>query len=187
MAAENSDDQWVEDILGFWFAELNAKDWFVKSEAVDTLISERFADLYERLSRSLPAQCERSGRAALAAIITLDQLPRNMFRNSPKMFATDEMALGLAQATITLKLDKGLSLDERQFVYMPFQHSEDRVLQARSIELYEKLGDEKVLKFAIAHKNIIDRFGRFPHRNAVIGRDSSKEERDFLLQPGSSF
>ena len=116
----------------------------------------------------------------MAAILVLDQFSRNLFRNSAKAFARDEQALALAQKTISRGLDEKLSGRQRQFIYMPFMHSEDVFVQVRSIDLFSNLGNEDNLKFAIAHKKIIDRFGRFPHRNNALGRDSTREEIEFL-------
>jgi uncharacterized protein (DUF924 family) len=120
-------------------------------------------------------------------MIVLDQFPRNMFRDDPRAFATDPHARILLRHMLDMGYDKGLDARQRQFLYMPLQHSENRDDQALSVELNATLGDEDVLKFAKAHKDIIDRFGRFPHRNAILGRESTSEELAFLDQPGSSF
>jgi len=180
-------DQWERDILNFWFEELSPKDWFVQDIAVDLALTSRFYDLFEHVSTALPQMCETSAKAALAAIIVLDQFPRNMFRNQAKAFDTDDKALELAQGTISRGLDKKLPIEQRQFIYMPFMHSEEPFVQARSIKLFTALASASNLKFAIAHKDIIDRFGRFPHRNEMLGRVSSSEEILFLKQSGSSF
>jgi uncharacterized protein (DUF924 family) len=128
-----------------------------------------------------------SADRALAAVIALDQFPRNAFRGSPMAFEADGHALGIAQAAIAAGLDRALSGTERQFLYMPFQHSENRDLQARSVELFATLEDPECLRYAKEHKAIIDRFGRFPHRNAILGRTSTAQEIEFLREPGSSF
>ena len=129
----------------------------------------------------------RDARTALAAIVVFDQMPRNMFRGSPRAFATDEKALAIADAAIARGFDAGLTRDERMFCYLPFEHAEDREAQARCVALMSALGDPELTKWAEAHKAVIARFGRFPHRNAVLGRTSTPEEIEFLKRPGSSF
>lgn len=187
MTQKSLDKNWIDDVLIFWFEELTAKDWFVKNDAVDVAITSRFENVYQEISQTVPDECRSSTKAALAGIIVLDQFPRNMFRNSPKAFETDQVALSLAEEAISLGLDEGLNVTERQFLYMPYQHSENGSVQARSIELYSTLGDPNLLDFAQRHKVIIDRFGRFPHRNDTLGRDTTAEEAIFLQQAGSSF
>ena len=136
--------------------------------------------------------CENHGllanaQTALAAVIVLDQMSRNMFRDTPRAFATDPLALRVAEAAIARGFDAGLTKDQRMFLYLPFQHSEDRQSQARGRALMASLGDAEQSKWAEAHRAIVDRFGRFPHRNAILGRASTPEETEFLKQPGSSF
>jgi uncharacterized protein (DUF924 family) len=170
---------WFDDVLHFWFAELRTDDWFIKSDEIDRRCRDRFIDLHERLQQGsidIPA----TPRAYLAAVIVLDQFSRNMFRNSPRAYAYDAQALHLAQQAIERGYDRGLSTAERQFLYMPFMHSEDRAAQARSVELFAALGDAVVQKFAEEHRDIIERFGRFPHRNAVLQRASTSDELEFL-------
>jgi uncharacterized protein (DUF924 family) len=123
----------------------------------------------------------------LAAILVLDQFPRNMFRGDARAFATDEASLELAKRAIADGFDEKLTRDQRVFLYMPFQHSEDRDDQARAIALYSMLGKPLNLDFALRHQAVVDRFDRFPHRNALLGRASTEEERSFLTEPGSSF
>lgn len=178
-------EEWIGEVLDFWFRQLSQRDKFAKSDSIDADIGRRFGDLYDRLARELPAPA--SARGALAAIIVLDQFPRNMFRGSAKAFATDGAALALSEAAIEQGFDRALSAEERQFLYMPFQHSEDRAIQARSVDLFARLGDADVLEYARRHCEIIERFGRFPHRNPTLGRESTEEETRFLEEPGSSF
>ncbi|MCH9807080.1 MAG: DUF924 domain-containing protein [Alphaproteobacteria bacterium] len=180
-------DDWVRDVLSFWFDELAPSDWFGKRNGVDEKIRRRFLPLYDRLAEHASKQQPVSAKHALATIIVLDQFPRNLFRESPKAFATDEAALALAKAAITSGLDTELSVQERQFLYMPYQHAESSSAQVRSIELYTSLGVPSILSFAVRHKEIIDRFGRFPHRNEILGRASTQEELEFLNRPDSSF
>jgi uncharacterized protein (DUF924 family) len=129
----------------------------------------------------------RDARTALAAIVVFDQMPRNMFRGTARAFATDPQALDIADAAVASGFDRGLTKDERLFCYLPFEHAEDSALQARCIALMSGLGDPDLIKWAEMHKAIIDRFGRFPHRNAALARPSTPEEIEFLKEPGSSF
>lgn len=168
------------NVLAFWFGELTPEQWWKRDDAVDATIRDRFLTLHERLAERVPAEWLTTARGRLAAIIVLDQFPRNMFRGSARSFATDPDALALAKETVALGLDRQLGDNERSFVYLPFQHSEDPADQAESVRFYKALGDENSLDFAEKHKLIIDRFGRFPHRNEVLGRETTKEERDFI-------
>jgi uncharacterized protein (DUF924 family) len=177
----------IDDILRFWFDELDPKDWWRKDDALDAKIVARFKPAYEALRKNVPASWLESPEGMLAAILVLDQFPRNMFRDSPQAFATDAEALALAKRAIAEGMDMRLEPRKRAFIYLPFQHVEDRAEQARSVELFAALGQELNLDFAVRHKDVIDRFGRFPHRNAVLGRQSTEEEQEFLKQPGSSF
>ena len=170
---------WAAQIVRYWFEELLPDAWFRKDEAVDAVIRERFAVLYEQLAQLRPAQLT-TGIECVAAVIVLDQFPRNMFRTSPRAFATDELALSISEHAIENGLDQQLTQQQRLFLYMPFQHSEDRAVQARSIQLFTQLGIAENLDYAHRHKDIIDRFGRFPHRNAVLGRRSTTEEIEFI-------
>jgi uncharacterized protein (DUF924 family) len=176
----------IEEIVRFWFAELAPEDWFKADEARDALIRTRFGDVYAQLKDGVPESWRAEARGWLAAILVLDQFPRNLFRGDARAFATDEAALDLAKRAIAEGIDLKLPPEQRAFVYMPFQHSEQKADQARSIELFSALGNPLNLDFAIRHKAIIDRFGRFPHRNEIFGRTSTDEEVVFLQQPGSS-
>ena len=170
---------WFDDVLHFWFGELRTDDWFVKNEEIDRRIRERFNHLHAKLQQGsidIPA----TARAYLAAVIVLDQFSRNMFRNSPAAFAGDAQALRLAQRAIERGYDRELSTAERQFLYMPFMHSEDRAAQARCVELFTALGDPVAQKFAEEHRDIIERFGRFPHRNAILQRTSTPDELELM-------
>ncbi len=176
-----------QDILDFWFDELTPSQWYKVDTNLDATMVQRFEPTYRELSRSVPPDWRESARGSLAAVIVLDQFPRNMFRGTPQAFATDANALALSEEAIDKNQDRELNVAERQFLYMPFQHAEDRALQTRSIQLFESLGNTNVLDFAHRHRAIIERFGRFPHRNAILGRASTAEEIEFLQQPGSSF
>ncbi len=176
-----------EDILAFWFGELQPAQWFRADAALDASIAARFGNVLVALRQQVPAAWTATARGTLAAVIVLDQFPRNIHRGTPDAFASDATALALASRLISKGGDRELSEVERQFLYMPYQHAEDLSVQERSLELYRALGNANVLDFATRHRDIIARFGRFPHRNVIVGRASTPEEVAFLQQPGSSF
>ena len=177
----------IDEVLRFWFAELSPEHWFGGGEAVDDRVRERFLDLHENLRIGVPAAWRATPRGMLAAVIALDQFPRNMYRGDPRAFAADAMALALAGEAIDRGFDRTMTDDERKFLYLPFEHSEDPSVQARSVELFATFDDDETLGYAERHKEIIDRFGRFPHRNEALGRESTSEELEFLNEPDSSF
>jgi uncharacterized protein (DUF924 family) len=177
----------IDEIVHFWFEELSRKDWFRKDEALDATIATRFGAIYHELRAGVPASWLDTPEGYLAAILVLDQFPRNMFRGDARAFATDDAGLALAKQAIADGLDDKLTRDQRIFLYMPFQHSEDRDDQARGIALYARLGKPLNLDFALKHQAVVDRFDRFPHRNAILGRASTADEQAFLAEPGSSF
>lgn len=181
------DDATVAAVLKFWFAELREEQWFKVDPAVDQLIRDRFLGVYEATARETPEDATAVPTVALATAIVLDQFPRNMFRGTPRAFATDTQALAVATAAVDLGIDVLLTPQERVFLYLPFEHAEDAAAQAQSVALFEKLGEDNFLDYAKRHKVIVDRFGRFPHRNAILGRASTAEEIAFLREPGSSF
>jgi uncharacterized protein (DUF924 family) len=178
---------WVDRVLAFWFEELTPPAWFKPDPALDVTIRSRFLTIHEAVAANPPDSATMDARTALAAIIALDQFPRNMFRGTPGAFGSDRQALSLAREGVDRGLDSGMSKDERAFFYLPFEHSENVADQERSVRLFEATGDAEYTKYAVAHKVIIDRFGRFPHRNAILGRTSTPEEVEFLKQPGSGF
>lgn len=175
------------DILDFWFKQLKPAQWYKPDGALDAEIARRFASVYDELRLEVAKSWRVDVHGLLSAVIVLDQFPRNMFRGTPKAFATDAAALALSTDAIERQLDHPLSTSERQFLYMPFQHAEDRAVQDRSVALFDALGDASVADYARRHRAVIERFGRFPHRNAILGRASTQEEIEFLKQPGSSF
>ena len=185
--ADDPKDDWVGDVLKFWFEVTEPDQWFEKDPTFDASIRERFLGLHEILASRGKKDLLDDAQTALAAVIVFDQMSRNMFRDTPRAFAADPLALWLAEAAIARGFDAGLTKDQRMFLYLPFQHSEDRQSQARSVALTASLGDPELQKWAEAHKAIIDRFGRFPHRNAVLGRISTAEETEFLKRPDSHF
>jgi uncharacterized protein (DUF924 family) len=180
-------DDWAGDVLRFWFEETRREQWFKKDPAFDADIRRRFLALHEVLAAFTGETMLADARTALAAVIVFDQMSRNMFRDTPRAFATDARARWLAQGAVAKGLDAGMTKDERMFLYLPFEHAEDARAQEQCVLLMASLGDSELTKWAQAHKDIIDRFGRFPHRNAILGRASTPEEIEFLKQPGSSF
>jgi uncharacterized protein (DUF924 family) len=166
---------WVTDVLQFWFAELGQADWFTARAELDARIRERFLSLHTRLAAD-DALTVGTQRSLLAAVIVLDQFSRNLYRGTPRAFAADPLARRLSKAAIARGLDVGLTEQERMFLYLPFEHSENPDDQALAVELIGRLGNEEWTRFASDHKAMIDRFGRFPHRNAVLGRTSTAEE-----------
>ncbi len=178
---------WVADVLRYWLEDLTLDQCFEKNDAIDATIRTRFGAVHEQLAAAPGSIRAEAPRELLAALIVFDQFSRNLHRGSPKAFATDAIALRLARTAIADSLDQAMSNRERIFVYLPFEHSEDAADQEQSIRLFAQLGDEDLDKYAMAHKVIIDRFGRFPHRNVVLGRTSTPEEIAFLNEPMSSF
>jgi uncharacterized protein (DUF924 family) len=166
---------WRSQILKFWFG-LDPKQWWSGGPELDRRIKLNFLKLWFE-KRQLPLEDFLTDPlTALAAVILFDQLPRNMFRGTADAYSTDHMALGIAKAAVDRGFDKELASDERKFLYMPFQHSEDLEDQNRAVLLFTKLGDDHQLGFAKHHRDIIARFGRFPHRNSVLGRRSRPAE-----------
>ena len=183
----NADAPWVNEVLGFWFEDLSRAAWYERDAATDDAIRARFGPLTERLSVAPPEIEGASARTVLAAVIVLDQFPRNMFRDSPKAFACDGTALALVEAAIARGQDRELTVPQRHCLYLPLQHCENPAIQARAVALYGELGEAEGLDYARRHKAIIDRFGRFPHRNAALARASTAEESAFLKEPASLF
>ena len=175
---------WAKDVLDFWFRDLTPKQWYTKDDAVDRTIVEQFGALHETIAATDNAELAASRETALAAIIVLDQFARNMFRGSPKSFAGDAKARALANATIAAGHEAAMTDDERQFLYMPFMHSETLADQDRSVELFTKLGRENNLKYAKLHRDPILAFGQFPHRNAILGRPTSPAEQAWIDEHG---
>ncbi len=180
-------DSVAQQVLHFWFEESTPQQRFRKDPAFDAEIARRFGALHARAAASELWAWRASPEGRLAEIIVLDQFSRNLFRDDPRAFAQDAMALVLAQEAIRAGDDQRLSAEQRAFLYMPFMHSESRAIQAESVRLFEANGIANNLDFAIRHKEIVDRFGHYPHRNAVLGRPSTPEEIAFLQTPGSSF
>lgn len=177
---------WIAAVIEFWFGELNPRDWWEKRMVVDQTIARRFAALHDRLSREASPYAYPTAEGMLAATIVLDQFSRHLYRGDPRSFASDPLALAIASRAVDEGYDRLLPPVRRRFLYMPFEHAEDRAAQARSVELLGTIGEEEK-HYAELHKVIIDRFGRFPHRNAILGRTTTPEEAAFLKGPNSSF
>ena len=160
---------WTDRVLDFWFG-LDPEQWWSGGEDLDARCRDRFADLHSDKRQLPPESFLGNPRTALAAVILFDQLPRNMFRGHADQFMTDPLALAVAKGAVDRGLDEQLSPAERGFLYMPFQHSEELADQRRSVLLFTRLGDEQMLHYARLHHDIIERFGRFPHRNIMLGR-----------------
>lgn len=160
---------WQDEVLAFWFG-LAEERWWKADPALDAEIRDRFLDLWEEKRENLPEAFLGSARDSLAAVILFDQLPRNMHRGHADQFSTDPLALAIAKGAVDRGLDEAMSGQERGFLYMPFQHSEDIGDQRRSVALFTALGDDYQLDFARKHHDVIERFGRFPHRNTILGR-----------------
>ncbi|HQC81205.1 MAG TPA: DUF924 family protein [Accumulibacter sp.] len=175
------------DVLQFWFEETPPARWWAKSADFDRLIERRFGALHAAAMRG-ELHAWRTGAAGrLAEILVLDQFSRNIFRDRPQSFAGDGMALGLAQEAVALGLDRDLAPARRAFLYLPYMHSESALIHEQALALFSAPGMENNLEFERRHQAIIARFGRYPHRNAILGRESSAAEIAFLATPGSSF
>jgi uncharacterized protein (DUF924 family)/TolB-like protein/class 3 adenylate cyclase len=186
-AAEGSEPAWVGEVLRFWLVECTPEQWFGKDAAFDESLRARFGPLHARLAAGQEPASADTARGALAAVIVLDQFSRNLHRGDARAFASDIRARELARAALDRGHDAGMSPTERLFLYLPFEHSEALADQHRCVALFEALGVADWTDAAIAHRNLIARFGRFPHRNAVLGRASTPEELDALAQPGNAF
>ena len=175
------------DVIQFWFDEIEPKQRFIKDLDFDELLRSRFEETHQRARQGLLYAWREHPLDALAEIIVLDQFSRNMYRDAARAFETDTLALVLAQEAIRRKFDKELDNSKRAFLYMPFMHSESKEIHDIALFLFDQPGLEDNYNFEVRHKDIIDRFGRYPHRNEILGRESTKEELEFLSQPGSSF
>lgn len=189
----------IAEILTFWFSTIRdepsyfeeyAPRWFVQNADFDREIVRRFQADYELAAQGQLTHWTQTARGGVALILVLDQFPRNMFRNDPRAFVTDPLARQIAEQMIDAGFDRQLRLIERYFVYVPFMHSEDRTHQQRSVMLFQQMAEERAYfdtSYAVRHQEVIERFGRFPHRNTVLGRASTPAELEFLKQFGSSF
>jgi uncharacterized protein (DUF924 family) len=183
------------EVLDFWFGREGEpgygefrEAWFTKDPEFDQQVRDRFEALHEAAAAGEMDDWKEEARSCLALVILLDQFPRNMFRGDPRSYATDYKAQETAEHAVDHAFDRELPAFQRMFLYMPFMHSEDLAHQRRSVELFRALGGENdATGYAVRHMEIVERFGRFPHRNEVLGRRTTPEEAEFLTQPGSSF
>ena len=176
-----------QTILKFWFEDIAPSQWWTKDANFDQLICEKFSAIHSAAKIGELFEWRTLAKGRLAEIMILDQFSRNMFRDSPQAFASDGLALILAQEAIASGAASALSPQERTFLYLPFMHSESLKIHEVSLRLYQASGLTDAYESAIQHRNIIEKFGRYPHRNAILGRNSTKEEIAFLAGPNSSF
>ena len=177
----------AQTVLDFWFKEIEAKQWWAKSDEFDRLITSRFGALHVAAAHCELYAWRETPQGRLAEIIVLDQFSRNMYRDQPQAFASDALALALAQTAVATQADRHLEIRQRAFIYMPYMHSESPLIHSDAQALFSQAGLDSSLASALHHKAIIDRFGRYPHRNAILGRASTAQELEFLAGPGSSF
>lgn len=176
-----------QDVLDFWFKELTPKQHFEKDDTLDDLITKHFKAVHKKVSLGETFGWRETIHGRLAEIIVLDQFSRNMYRGQKKSFAYDSLALILAQEAIKQPDFSKLTVEEKSFLYMPFMHSESSLIHEQAVKLFSEPGLETTLDFEYRHFDIIKRFGRYPHRNIILGRISTPEELIFLTEPGSSF
>jgi len=176
-----------DEVLKFWFEEIDEKQWWVKDETFDELIKDCFAGIHAQAAACELFEWRETARGRLAEIIVLDQFSRNMYRGTPASFTCDPLALALAQEAVALDMDKELKDIERSFLYMPYMHSESLKIHDIALELFSQEGMQNNYDFEVKHRDIIVKFGRYPHRNEILGRESTDEEIEFLTTPGSSF
>ncbi len=181
------DHELASTIVRFWFEDSGPGDWFSKRPEFDALIRDRFAATHDRALAGDYDHWEDDPQACLALVVVLDQFPRNMFREDPRAYRADAKALGVARRAVAAGHHRALTLDQCKFMFLPFEHSEALDDQKLGVELMREFCDEESVGYALRHLEIVERFGRFPHRNAVLGRESTAQERDFLLEPGSGF
>jgi uncharacterized protein (DUF924 family) len=177
----------AQDIIQFWFHALSDSQRFAKDEALDATLRERFGATLQAAIRGELADWRATPEGRLAEIVVLDQFSRNIYRDTPAAFAQDPQALTLAQELVACGQDQALDLTPRTFAYMPYMHSESMLIHAQALVLFAQPGMTSTLAFEERHQAIIARFGRYPHRNAILGRVSTAEELAFLAQPGSAF
>ncbi len=175
------------DILNFWFREINPRCWWKKDQKFDDLVKSRFGEIHNKAVQCELFEWRGSPQGRLAEILVLDQFSRNIFRNHARAFSADPVALALAQEAVSLGVDKELTGVEKSFLYMPYMHSESGEIHEVAVKLFSQSGLENNFKFELKHKKIIDKFGRYPHRNVLLGRVSTEAEIEFLQTPGSSF
>ncbi len=176
-----------QPILHFWFTDLTPKHHFAKDAVLDETIHTRFGATLEAAARCELFTWRATPEGRLAEVLVLDQFSRNVYRDTARAFAQDALALALAQELVASGQGRSLPLAQRSFAYMPYMHSESALVHTQAVALFAQPGMEDTLRFELMHQSIIDRFGRYPHRNAILGRESRPEELSFLSEPGSGF
>ena len=176
-----------EDIITFWFEEISPEQWFKKDNKFDAMLLERAGTTVIKALNGQLDRWSKTSTGSVSLVILLDQFTRNIFRDTPKAFSGDEMALVLCQKSINSKWFSELSMTFKQFLLMPMMHSEDISIQEKSLPLFKQHANNRTYEFAVKHRDIIAKFGRFPHRNLILSRPSTEEELMFLNEPGSSF
>jgi uncharacterized protein (DUF924 family) len=176
-----------EEVLSFWFEECTSEDWFRSTIDLDEEIGRRFRDTHLALAAGVTDLWRATPGGRLAAIIVLDQFPRNIYRGTPLAFATDGLALREAKAALEAGSDQEMPPEWRIFFYLPFEHAETLVEQDRAVALFQSLGLDEQIDYALRHRAVIAAYGRFPHRNAMLGRVSTAAEKEYLAQPGAGF
>jgi uncharacterized protein (DUF924 family) len=176
-----------QTVIDFWFTQSSPQQWWQKDAAFDQLIHDQFADLHQQARQGELYHWRTAEQGRLAEILILDQFSRNLFRDSPLAFTYDPMALALAQEAVALGADKQLTTQQRPFLYMPYMHSESLAIHTLAVSLFKQNNNPDNLEFEMKHQRIIERFGRYPHRNIVLNRDSTEEELAFLQQADSAF
>lgn len=177
----------AQGVLDFWFSKEQQPFWFEKNQSFDDRIRDQFYTLHLQACKGELWGWRSTAEGRLAEIIVLDQFSRNLYRNHPQAFAQDAMALALAQEAISFKFDQHLDPVQRKFLYLPFMHSESAYIHEFALKLFQRLGDDQSLDYEKRHQAIIARFGRYPHRNIILNRESTFEETEFLKQPDSGF
>jgi uncharacterized protein (DUF924 family) len=177
----------LHPILHFWFTELTPKHHYAKDAALDESIRIRFGATLEAAARCELFAWRATPEGRLAEVLVLDQFSRNVYRDTARAFAQDALALALAQEFVANGQDLSLPLAQRSFAYMPYIHSESALIHQQAVTLFSQAGMQDSLRFELRHQAIIERFGRYPHRNAILGRESTPEELAFLSEPGSGF
>lgn len=177
----------AEDVIRFWFVDHGSDDWFSSSEAFDAELAAAFADTHAAVAQGEAWSWREAPEGRLAEILVLDQFSRQLFRGSARAFASDSMALALAQEAVAGGHDKALDPQKRMFLYMPYMHSESLVVHEEALRLFTDLDNENILKFEIAHADCLRRFGRYPRRNAALGRESTAEEKAYIADGDGMF
>jgi len=174
-------------VIQFWFHEIERKKRFAKDKAFDDVIRTRFGEIHTQATKCELFSWRSTALGCLAEVIVLDQFSRNIYRDQRESFSCDSLALSLAQSAISRGIDINLNIDQRTFLYMPFMHSESLIIHEQAVSLFTNLGVKSNLEYELKHRAIIEQFGRYPHRNKVLGRNSTNEEKAFLFHPGSGF